>query len=116
MGGFAASSLALGDNPQARGGVIRTRFAPSPNGQLHLGHAYAAIVAHARTAFGRTAIGVANPCMVKPMGYAPNADWQCGWTVLLLRPPTFDWATPYVVICDDDGGACWGDRYYSGRP
>lgn len=79
------------------------------------GHLHRAQV-YARTAFGRTAIGVANPCMVKPMGYAPNADWQCGWTVLLLRPPTFDWATPYVVICDDDGGACWGDRYYSGRP
>jgi glutamyl-Q tRNA(Asp) synthetase len=26
--------------------VIRTRFAPSPNGPLHLGHAYAAILAH----------------------------------------------------------------------
>lgn len=26
--------------------MIRTRFAPSPNGQLHLGHAYAAMVAH----------------------------------------------------------------------
>ena len=26
--------------------MIRTRFAPSPNGQLHLGHAFAAIVAH----------------------------------------------------------------------
>jgi glutamyl-Q tRNA(Asp) synthetase len=26
--------------------VIRTRFAPSPNGPLHLGHAFAAIVAH----------------------------------------------------------------------
>lgn len=25
---------------------MRTRFAPSPNGQLHLGHAYSAIVAH----------------------------------------------------------------------
>ena len=28
--------------------VITTRFAPSPNGPLHLGHAYAAIVAHDR--------------------------------------------------------------------
>ncbi|WP_260926341.1 tRNA glutamyl-Q(34) synthetase GluQRS [Novosphingobium sp. 9] len=26
--------------------MIRTRFAPSPNGQLHLGHAYAAVIAH----------------------------------------------------------------------
>lgn len=34
--------------------MIRTRFAPSPNGPLHLGHAYAAIVAHdlARTCGG----------------------------------------------------------------
>jgi glutamyl-Q tRNA(Asp) synthetase len=36
-------------------GVITTRFAPSPTGPLHLGHAYAAIVAHdmARAAGGR---------------------------------------------------------------
>jgi glutamyl-Q tRNA(Asp) synthetase len=34
--------------------MIRTRFAPSPNGSLHLGHAYAAVVAHdlARTRGG----------------------------------------------------------------
>lgn len=28
--------------------MIRTRFAPSPNGSLHLGHAYAAVIAHDR--------------------------------------------------------------------
>ena len=28
--------------------TIRTRFAPSPNGALHLGHAYAAMIAHDR--------------------------------------------------------------------
>lgn len=35
--------------------MVRTRFAPSPNGSLHLGHAYAAIVAHdlARARGGR---------------------------------------------------------------
>ena len=34
--------------------TLRTRFAPSPNGLLHLGHAYAAVVAHdlARTQGG----------------------------------------------------------------
>ena len=35
--------------------MIVTRFAPSPNGSLHLGHAYSAIVAHdlARAGAGR---------------------------------------------------------------
>lgn len=41
------SSLAVNCNPQQKRSVIvRTRFAPSPNGSLHLGHAYAAIAAH----------------------------------------------------------------------
>ncbi|HWU02537.1 MAG TPA: tRNA glutamyl-Q(34) synthetase GluQRS [Novosphingobium sp.] len=31
---------------------VRTRFAPSPNGPLHLGHAWAAIVAHDRARAG----------------------------------------------------------------
>lgn len=79
------------------------------------GHSHRAQV-FARTAYGRTAIGVANPCMVRPMGYAPNADWQTGFSVLLLRPPSFDHATPYVVVCDDEGGFSWGSRYYSARP
>ena len=32
--------------------MLRTRFAPSPNGPLHLGHAYAAIIAHDRAMVG----------------------------------------------------------------
>ena len=32
--------------------MLRTRFAPSPNGPLHLGHAYAAVVAHDRSVAG----------------------------------------------------------------
>lgn len=32
--------------------MLRTRFAPSPNGSLHLGHAYAAVIAHDRAGAG----------------------------------------------------------------
>jgi glutamyl-Q tRNA(Asp) synthetase len=42
-------------NPWHGNAVIVTRFAPSPNGPLHLGHAYSAVVAHdlARAGGGR---------------------------------------------------------------
>lgn len=47
MAGLVASTLALPGNPQDKRAVtVRARFAPSPNGLLHLGHAYAAVVAH----------------------------------------------------------------------
>lgn len=47
MAGLAASTLAIPANPQDKPVVtVRTRFAPSPNGPLHLGHAFAAIEAH----------------------------------------------------------------------
>jgi glutamyl-Q tRNA(Asp) synthetase len=60
MRGLTASSLASLANPQDKRAVTPetrpiTRFAPSPNGPLHLGHAYAAVVAHdlARARGGR---------------------------------------------------------------
>lgn len=55
MGQVLPSRLAYASNPQDKRSVThRTRFAPSPNGLLHLGHAYAAVVAHdqARTRDG----------------------------------------------------------------
>lgn len=36
----------LPDVDFAQQGVVRTRFAPSPNGPLHLGHAFSALCAH----------------------------------------------------------------------
>ena len=45
-GDWEASRVALRCNPQQKTRVTRTRFAPSPNGPLHLGHAFAAMVAH----------------------------------------------------------------------
>jgi glutamyl-Q tRNA(Asp) synthetase len=45
-----ASRFAFWRATADRGRVTVTRFAPSPNGPLHLGHAYAAIVAHDRAA------------------------------------------------------------------
>jgi glutamyl-Q tRNA(Asp) synthetase len=51
--GNLASPISFGDFAQQC--VAATRFAPSPNGQLHLGHAYAALSAHdfARASGGR---------------------------------------------------------------
>lgn len=44
-----------GSRQSSRIAVFTTRFAPSPTGQLHLGHAYSALLAHdmARSATGR---------------------------------------------------------------
>lgn len=59
MGGGLGNALPVGFRPRlwqkAVAVDIVTRFAPSPNGPLHLGHALAAIVAHdrARRAGGR---------------------------------------------------------------
>lgn len=38
--------VSLPDVDFAQQGLVRTRFAPSPNGQLHVGHAYSALCAH----------------------------------------------------------------------
>jgi glutamyl-Q tRNA(Asp) synthetase len=45
------SALRTATSP-SRGGSITTRFAPSPTGRLHLGHAYSAAIGHQRARAG----------------------------------------------------------------
>jgi predicted phosphodiesterase len=64
----------------------------------------------AQTAQGRTAIAIANPCLVDWESYAPDADWQRGFSVLEVFG---DCATPYVIIMDD-GRFAWRGKLYQG--
>jgi hypothetical protein len=65
----------------------------------------------ARTAYGKTAFGVASPCLVRDMDYAggQSADWQRGWSVLELAGPDYTLATPHVLFVID-GVVSWGGR------
>lgn len=65
-----------------------------------------------RSAYGRTAIAIANPCLTREHHYAPDADWQRGFTILELHGPKSEHATPYVVIMQEDGSFSWGGRVY----
>lgn len=65
----------------------------------------------ARTAYGRTAVAVASPCLTRDHDYAggQSADWQRGWTVLEVSGRDPATATPYVVVVLD-GTVSWGGR------
>lgn len=67
-----------------------------------------------QTAHGRTAIAIASPCMTRPNSYAPDADWQVGWSVLELSYPDYTHATPYIVLVEN-GKASWGGRTWGAK-
>lgn len=68
-----------------------------------------------QTAFGKTSVAIANPCMTKEHEYAPGADWQRGFTVLELQAPRYEHATAYPVLIEK-GKFAWGGRTYHGAP
>ena len=80
-----------------------------------LGHHHRAQV-YCRSAFGKTAVAIANPCLTREHHYAPDADWQRGFTILELHGPDGGVATPYVVIMQEDGSFSWGGNVYRGDP
>ncbi len=64
-----------------------------------------------QTTDGKTAIAIANPCLTKDHGYAPDADWQRGFTILELNAPKFDTATPHLIVMKN-GVFSWGGKTY----
>lgn len=67
-----------------------------------------------QTAHGRTAIAIANPCLTRPHGYAPDADWQRGFTVLELDPRDPSLGTGYPLVMAPGGRFGWGGVFYDG--
>lgn len=92
----------------AHNAVVKSLGQSTIVGHHHRGQ----LIAH--TAFGRTVVGIANPCMTGEHGYAPGANWQRGFTVLELHGPNGQHATPQVVLMADDGSFAWGGNVYSG--
>jgi len=66
----------------------------------------------ARSAGGRTAVVIANPCLTGDHEYAPDADWQRGFTI--IETLGADRATAYPIVMHD-GAFAWAGRVYDGR-
>jgi predicted phosphodiesterase len=78
--------------------VASTRLNKSLGTNELVGHHHLASM-QARAAHGKTAFVVTNPAMAAMQDYAgSDMAWVNGFSILELRPPAFDVATPYVVI------------------
>lgn len=71
-----------------------------------------------RTAGARTAVVIANPCLTLDHEYAPDPDWQRGFTVVEVfdGPRHEPRATAYPVVMAPDGSFAWGGAVYSADP
>jgi len=67
-----------------------------------------------QSAYGRTAVSIANPSLTGPHEYAPDADWQNGFTVLELYGPNQRYCTPHLVLMSE-GTFAWGGKVYDGQ-
>lgn len=67
-----------------------------------------------RSAFGRTAVAIANPCMVVDQEYHLNPGWSRGFTILELDAPNYKRATPHPILMEN-GVFSWGGITYDGN-
>ncbi len=77
------------------------------------GHHHRAQI-YCKTAGGKTAIVIANPCLTQNHDYALDADWQRGFVVLELYGPNNKYATPNLVIMNE-GHFAYGGKVYDGH-
>ncbi len=69
---------------------------------------------HCKTAGGRTAVAIANPCMTIDHDYSLDPNWQRGFTVLELFGPNNKFATPYLILIQD-GRFAYNGKVYDGN-
>lgn len=67
-----------------------------------------------QSAYGRTAISIANPALTGPHHYAPDADWQSGFTVLETFGEKDQHCTPHLVVFSE-GAFAWNGKVYDGN-
>lgn len=67
-----------------------------------------------QTAHGKTAVGIANPCMTGDHDYYKDPDWQRGFTVLEVFGDDQQYATPFVVLIQE-GRFSWNGVVYDGN-
>ncbi|MDT0576796.1 tRNA glutamyl-Q(34) synthetase GluQRS [Croceicoccus sp. F390] len=82
--------------PSRNGSVPVTRFAPSPNGPLHLGHAYAAMIAHdtARAGNGQFVLRIEDMDGARSRAhYAQDAVASLDWLGLVPDRPVVQQST-----------------------
>lgn len=67
-----------------------------------------------KTSYGKTAIAIANPALTGGHEYAPDADWQQGFTVLEVFGKGESQCTPHLIVMSD-GAFAWGGKVYDGN-
>jgi predicted phosphodiesterase len=69
---------------------------------------------HCKTARGKTAIAVANPCMTGDHDYDVDPNWQRGFTILELYGADNKFATPHLIIVQN-GHFAYNGVVYDGN-
>jgi predicted phosphodiesterase len=68
------------------------------------------------TSLGNTVFGIANPHMSKVQEFAPDPNWQLGFTVLEFygrsRLRDCEKFTPHLVVMDNEGHFAWNGKVY----